>query len=118
MTKAKTQGVTPGFFVKDASGKTFILKFDPPDHPEMASSADVIVSHLFWAAGYNVPANTIAYLDPAALAYDPKATYTDRNGRKEKMSKASRLSFRSRSREFGFPVVCQISLVKIAYVPR
>ena len=61
--------------------------FDPPSHPEM-TSVDVIGSHLFWAAGYNVPANTIAYLDPAALAYDPKATYTDRNGRKEKMSKA------------------------------
>jgi len=87
VTKAKTQGVTPGFFVKDASGKTFILKFDPPDHPEMASSADVIVSHLFWAAGYNVPDNAIVTFRAESLDVAPNASVTDASGRKQPMSR-------------------------------
>jgi hypothetical protein len=55
VTRAKTQGVTPGFFIKDADGTRFIIKFDPPSCPEMATGADVVSSYLFWAAGYNVP---------------------------------------------------------------
>src|SRR5213592_1204597 len=46
ITKGKSQGVTPGFFMKDRDGTGFIIKFDPPDFPEMATASDVIASHL------------------------------------------------------------------------
>lgn len=61
IVKAKTEGVSKGFEMKDAEGHRFAVKFDPDTAAELASSADVIASHLFWAAGYNVPDNTIAW---------------------------------------------------------
>jgi len=61
IVKAKTEGVSRGFEMKDATGQRFAVKFDPPNFPELGSAADVICSHLFWAAGYNVPDNTIAW---------------------------------------------------------
>jgi hypothetical protein len=85
ITKAKSQGVTPGFQIKDSNGDAFILKFDPPKYPEM-NSTDVIGSYLFWAAGYNVPENTIAYFRAENLDIDPKATYMA-GGTKMKMTK-------------------------------
>jgi hypothetical protein len=48
------------------------MKFDPPDFPEMASGADVVSSKLFWAAGYNVPDNTVAYFRRSDLTVDTK----------------------------------------------
>jgi hypothetical protein len=86
ITKAKTQGVTPGFQIKDSRGGKFIIKFDPILFPELASSVDVIGSHLFWAAGYNVPKNTVAYFLAKDLEIDEKATMTDAGGRKVKMT--------------------------------
>ncbi len=86
VTRAKTQGVTPGFFVRDARGERFILKFDPPKFPEMATGADVVASYLYWAAGYNVPDNAIVYFRPESLAVADGATYVDALGRKRPIS--------------------------------
>jgi hypothetical protein len=82
ITSAKTQGVTPGFQIKDAKGDRFLIKCDPPNSAELATSADVVGSYLFWAAGYNVPENTIAYFRAESLQIDPKATYTNASGKK------------------------------------
>ena len=86
VTRAKTQGVTPGFFIKDAAGARFILKFDPPGNPEMATSADAISCVLYWAAGYNVPDNTITFFRPEDLVIAQGATYVDERGIKRPMS--------------------------------
>ncbi len=86
VTRAKTQGVTPGFFIKDAEGTRFILKFDPPSNPEMATSADAISCVLFWAAGYNVPDNTITFFRPEDLSIGKGATYVDERGIKKPMT--------------------------------
>lgn len=61
IVKAKTEGVSKGFEMKDSEGRRFAVKFDPDSAAELASAADVICSHLFWAAGYNVPDNTVAW---------------------------------------------------------
>jgi hypothetical protein len=66
----KAEGITPGFNIEDAAGDTYILKFDPPENPEMASAAEVITTNLFWAAGYYVPENYVFYLDPSRLVFD------------------------------------------------
>jgi hypothetical protein len=82
VTHAKSGGVTSGFQIKDANGTGFMLKFDPPGHADLGTACEVIGSHLFWAAGYNVPDNTIARFRVDDLDYDPAATYTDARGRK------------------------------------
>jgi hypothetical protein len=51
----KTSGINPGFNVKDAAGKRWVVKLDTPGHPQLSSGAGVVSSRLVWAAGYNVP---------------------------------------------------------------
>jgi hypothetical protein len=87
VTKAKGQGVTPGFQVKDSLGARFLLKFDSPGHADLTSAADVIGSHLFWAAGYNVPDNAIAYFRIEDLDIGKDATWTDARGQKQPVTK-------------------------------
>ena len=83
VTHSKSGGVTYGFQIKDPDGTRFLVKFDPPGHAELASACDVIGSHLFWAAGYNVPDNTIAYFRVEDLDIATDATYADARGHKQ-----------------------------------
>lgn len=62
VTSAKTEGVTPGFSIKDQNGRRYLLKFDPPSNPEMATAADVMGAKFFYALGYNVPENSENYI--------------------------------------------------------
>jgi hypothetical protein len=87
VTHAKSQGVTQGFQIKDSTGAKFLVKFDPPGYADLASACDVIGSHLFWAAGYNVPDNTIAYFRAEDLDIAKDATYTDHHGHKQPITK-------------------------------
>jgi hypothetical protein len=96
VTKAKSQGVTTGFYIKDAKGDKFILKFDPPGESEMATGAEVVATYLFWAAGYNVPDNTIAFFRPESLEVGKDAMMTDARGRKTPMQKANILDLLER----------------------
>ena len=77
VTGVKSQGVSLGLRIKDSSGQTFQLKFDPPQWAEMSTGADVVVSHLIWAAGYNAPDNVIVNLTPDDLEPAQGATYKD-----------------------------------------
>ncbi|NOT33388.1 MAG: hypothetical protein HOP12_04370 [Candidatus Eisenbacteria bacterium] len=86
VTRAKTQGVTPGFFIKDAAGQRFIIKFDPRKQPEMATGADVVSSYLLWGAGFNVPDNVIVHFRREDLRFESGAQYTDVIGRKRPIS--------------------------------
>lgn len=88
ITRGKTQGVTPGFFVKDGAGARFILKFDPMENPEMATGAGVVAARLFWAAGYNTPDDAIVLFRAEDLDLSPDATLTDRFGRRRTMTPA------------------------------
>ncbi|MGH7724037.1 MAG: hypothetical protein ACREOU_01275 [Candidatus Eiseniibacteriota bacterium] len=51
----KKSGVNPGFNIKDAADKRWVVKLDPPSHPQLGSGADAVVSRLLYAAGYNLP---------------------------------------------------------------
>jgi len=85
--RAKSQGVTPGFFVKDSSGDAFLLKFDPPKQPEMATGADAVASYLYWAAGYNVADNAIYTFTAEDLELSPKANIVDKRGERRAMNR-------------------------------
>jgi hypothetical protein len=54
---AKTEGVSTGFRLRDARGRLFFVKADPPSNPEMATAADVMGALFLYSAGYNVPEN-------------------------------------------------------------
>ncbi len=77
----KHDGVTPGVTISDARGDIYILKFDPPDYPELTSAADVIGSKVFYAAGYNVPENSVIFFTPADLQVAAGCLITDRFGK-------------------------------------
>ncbi len=68
VVRAKSRGSNPGFVMEDASGRTFIVKFDTPENPEMQTGTNQIVNRIFWAAGYNVPADYIFWFDPAEVS--------------------------------------------------
>ena len=83
---AKTQGVTPGFRIRDSRGHNYLLKFDPLKYPEMATGADIIGSHLFHALGYNVPENYLVVFDEDKLVLGNDVKVTDATGEKRPMS--------------------------------
>lgn len=85
ITGAKTEGVTPGFQFKDAAGRRYVLKFDPPDHPEMATAAEIVGTALFHDLGYNVPENHLVYFTPDRLVVGEETMITDDVGRRRPM---------------------------------
>src|SRR5512134_3260898 len=54
IVQEKSSGITPGFRVVDPTGRLYQIKFDPPEHPEMGSGAEVIGAAIYHALGYNV----------------------------------------------------------------
>jgi len=82
VTSRKSEGVTPGFTIRDSAGEIYWIKFDPKGFPEMASGAEVISTKFFHAFGYHVPENYIATLDADALQVAPDATMRDEDGRR------------------------------------
>jgi hypothetical protein len=80
VTGAKPNGQNPGFLIKDASGRRFLLKFDGLVQPERATSADVIGSILYHAAGYHAPCNRIVQFERGVLRIDSSATSEDSAG--------------------------------------
>ncbi|HYO45784.1 MAG TPA: hypothetical protein VEY33_03765 [Gemmatimonadota bacterium] len=70
VTSIKSEGVSPGFNVKDATGQRWIFKFDPPEFHEISSGAELVATNLFWAAGYYTPENYVHYFDPANLTLE------------------------------------------------
>lgn len=88
VVKGKSNGITPGFQVKDSRGDIYLLKFDPVGYLEMSSGAEAISTRLFYAIGYNVPQNTIFRFRRDQLKIDPKATFTDGLGKKRQLTEA------------------------------
>jgi hypothetical protein len=85
---AKTEGVTPGFRIKDGRGFTYFVKIDPPTNPEMATAADVMGALFLYAAGYNVPENYILLARREDFRLSEKATITALSGKKHPMNQA------------------------------
>lgn len=84
----KAEGVTPGFTIRDTRGRRYLLKFDPPSNPEMATAADVIGAKFFYALGYNVPENYVVRFDRSQLQVQPSVKFTNRLGREQELTAA------------------------------
>jgi hypothetical protein len=85
VTSSKSDGVTPGFTIKDAKGQLWFLKFDPPGYRGMATGTEVAVTKLMWALGYHVPENHIAYMHRDRLAIGNGAKFTPPGGTRRPM---------------------------------
>jgi hypothetical protein len=85
VTSSKSDGVTPGFTIKDSKGQRWFLKFDPPGYRGMATGTEVAVTKLMWALGYHVPENHIAYMRRGQLVIGDGATFTPPGGTRRPM---------------------------------
>ena len=76
----KSEGPTPGLLVKDTRDTRFLVKFDPPAYPGLASAAEAISARVLWAAGYNVPENFVVTFQLDRLVLTDGATTGGRFG--------------------------------------
>ncbi len=83
---AKSEGVTPGFVIRDRAGRTYVLKFDTPRAPNTTTAADAIGSRAFHALGYFTPENYIVNFRRDQLLVSAGATVTDITGAERKMT--------------------------------
>ncbi len=83
----KATGITPGFTMRDAAGRTFFVKFDPASHPNLSTAAEVIGKNFFHAIGYNVPQSYIVYLRSGDLTIDPAALVKVRGAKRIPMAR-------------------------------
>ncbi len=74
--EGKSAGRAPGFVVADATGRRYLVKFDPPGHLALATGAEMVATRFFWAAGYNVPGAFLVSLERGDLLVAPGATWS------------------------------------------
>lgn len=80
VTAAKTEGVTPGFTIKDSNGRRYQVKFDALDSYELGTGADVMGSKFFWAFGFWVPQNFLVYFPLEQLRVPQGTKFVDKRG--------------------------------------
>lgn len=88
LSSGKSDGITPGFTILDSKGERWFIKFDPPKWREMASGAEVAVTKLFYALGYNVPENHITNFTRETLVIDERSTITGADGAERQLTDA------------------------------
>ena len=83
---AKPNGANPGFPIKAADGRRYMLKYDGIVQGPRATAADTVVSKFYHAAGFSVPCNQIVFFDRKILQIDPEAMSEDSEGNKVPIS--------------------------------
>lgn len=89
IVSGKSLGESPGFVVSDGNGERYLVKFDPPQIPDMATGAEMVSSRIVHTLGWNVPEYYLFLLDPKRLRIDSGARVPDRYGRKQPMTRAA-----------------------------
>ncbi|MGE0397940.1 MAG: hypothetical protein AB7T06_14670 [Kofleriaceae bacterium] len=84
----KVGGDAIGFIITDARGEKYIVKLEKPEHPELETAADAIVSRLFWAFGFNVPEDHVVFVRPDELVLAKDATIRDVFGNKRPLTRS------------------------------
>jgi len=83
---AKSDGVMPGFVVEDIRKNRYVVKFDPPQYPELCSGPDVIGSKIFYALGYNTPENYVVHFRREDLQIGEGVMYRPPSGKKHPLT--------------------------------
>ena len=105
---AKSDGVTPGFTIRDAENSIWFIKFDPPGYPGMATGTEVVSAKLFWAVGYHTVEYHIEHLRPSNLVISPDAKVTPPGQAERTLEQADiawLLSKADRSRDGSYRVI-------------
>ncbi|HET9316405.1 MAG TPA: hypothetical protein VFQ51_12500 [Vicinamibacteria bacterium] len=84
----KSEGITPGFTMRDAAGEVWFVKFDRAQYPVLSTGAEVIAGRFFHAMGYFVPETHIASFRREELAIEPGARITVKGAGKREMTRA------------------------------
>ena len=84
--RAKSQGITPGFHIRDSRGDNYVIKFDPPGYLEMIIGSELVSTKLFFAAGYHTPENYRIYFRPEILKLGENVKILDVKGTKRLMT--------------------------------
>lgn len=86
ITGGKPDGSNPGFFIKDGTGRRYLLKTDGENQQERPTGSDVVGASLYHAAGYFAPCNRVVTvtLDKLRLADDAEVKLT--SGQREQMT--------------------------------
>ncbi len=82
---SKSDGVSPGFTIKDPAGVVWFIKFDPRGYYGMASGIEVVITRLFWALGYYVPEDHVGLLRIEDLEVGEGAMFKTPSGKKRPM---------------------------------
>lgn len=82
----KPDGVVPGFMVKDATGQRHLLKLDGGIQGPHESVADVVGSRIYFAAGFDVPCNTVVHFERSLLELSKNAKVERADGDKAPMT--------------------------------
>jgi hypothetical protein len=82
ITHAKMGGMNPGFQIKDADGRKWLVKPDPVACPQLISGAGAVSSRLLWAAGYNLARVVSFRIKPDELTIDPDLQAGKKKGEK------------------------------------
>ena len=77
----KSEGITPGFTIRDGKDEMFFIKFDPPKYPQLATSTEVIATKFFYAFGYHVAENHLSLIRRQDLKISPDARLEDEEGK-------------------------------------
>ena len=85
---AKSDGITPGFTIRDSSNGLWFIKFDPPGWPGMSTGTEVVAAKLFWAVGYHVVEYHIAQLVPSNLRIGAETKITPSGEAERRMQPA------------------------------
>ena len=88
VTGAKPNGANPGFPIKTPDGRRYMLKYDGVAQGPRATAADVIVSKIYYAAGFSTPCNEVVFFDRSVLQIAPDATSEDESGNEVPMTEA------------------------------
>ena len=64
MLTVKPFGIRPGILITDSRKHRYLLRFDTPGQPELATGATMVAANLMHALGYWVPENYIVYFHP------------------------------------------------------
>src|SRR5262245_14829487 len=82
----KSEGITPGFSIRDSRGDVYVIKFDPVSNPQMATSAETIVTKFFHAIGYYVPENYLVFFNRGNVLVGPDAEISVGLGPRRRMN--------------------------------
>jgi hypothetical protein len=73
----KGSGRQPGFRMTDPDGQLYQIEVDPPEHPEMASAAEIIGTAFYHAFGYHTVDVYLAEIDRTGLKIAETAMIRD-----------------------------------------